>query len=59
MMRQAFMSEAAYLLAQAERCRRLAAGVDHQHTRETLREMADEYERRAADLVNPIPPSSD
>jgi hypothetical protein len=42
------MSEAAYLIEQAKRCRRLAEGINDPATVETLRGMADDYEQRAA-----------
>ncbi len=41
---------AAELRAQAARCRRLAAGVDHAITARTLTELAAEYEEQAARL---------
>jgi len=38
------------LLAQAERCRRLARGIDDNATKSTLTRMADDYEERARSL---------
>lgn len=42
---------AAELRAQAARCRRLAAAVDHASTARTLNELAVEYETEAARLA--------
>lgn len=50
------MSEALYLLEQAERCRRLAAGLTGPHAAKALHQLADDFSRRAADLTNEIPP---
>lgn len=43
------MSEATDLIEQAKRCRRLADGINDPKTLETLRKLADEYEKRAAE----------
>ena len=40
------------LLAQAERCRRLARGIDDQATKKTLTRMAEDYEERARSLAS-------
>jgi hypothetical protein len=45
------MSEAAFLIEQAKRCRRLAEGINDERAVDTLHQMADEFERRAADLA--------
>jgi hypothetical protein len=47
--RFAGMSEAANLLEEAKRCRRLAEGINDPKTLETLRKLADDYEKRAAE----------
>jgi hypothetical protein len=50
------MSEAADLIEQAKRCRRLADGVNDPKTVETLRQMAEDYEKRAAEAeAKPAP----
>jgi hypothetical protein len=36
-------------MEEAKRCRRLADGINDQKTVETLRKMADDYEKRAAE----------
>ncbi|MEA3014828.1 MAG: hypothetical protein QOD42_3373 [Sphingomonadales bacterium] len=46
------MSEAAYLSEQAKRCRRLADGINDPKTVETLRRLADDYEKRALEAAN-------
>ena len=51
------MSEATYLLEQAERCRRLAARLTDKATADALLELAEDFARRAAELINePRPP---
>jgi hypothetical protein len=53
------MSDAVYLIEQAKRCRRLAKGITDPHTVATLLEMAEGFERRAAELAgepNMMPP---
>ena len=50
------MSEALYFLEQAERCRRLAAGLRDPHAVAALRQLADDFSRRAGALTNEIPP---
>lgn len=40
------------LLAQAERCRRLARGIDDKSTKVTLTRMAEDYEERARSLAS-------
>ncbi len=45
--------EPAYLLSQAERCRKLARTATDQTLRETLLGMAKEYEERAERAGNP------
>ncbi|HVM37936.1 MAG TPA: hypothetical protein VM265_06080 [Sphingomicrobium sp.] len=44
-------AESAYLLEQAARCRRLAAGTTDSAARTALRSMADEYEAKANGLA--------
>jgi hypothetical protein len=52
------MSDAADLLEQARRCRRLADGINDPKTLETLRKMAEDYEQRAAEAeAKPAPRS--
>ncbi len=60
-MRSAAMSDdAAYLLGQAKRCRDLATGVSDERIRQTLRQMADDFDRRAAELAaKPSPPNQE
>ena len=53
------MSEALSLLEQADRCRRLAAGLNDPKAAEALRRLAEDLARRAAALAvepDPIPP---
>jgi hypothetical protein len=53
------MSDAVYLIEQAKRCRRLAKGVTDPRTITTLLEMAEGFERRAAEITgepNMMPP---
>jgi len=50
------VSDWAYLKEQAQRCRRLADGINDARTIATLRKMADDSERRAAEITNEIPP---
>ena len=51
------MSDATYFLEQAERCRRLAANLTDEQTAASLRELAEEFTRRAEELTNePRPP---
>jgi hypothetical protein len=45
------MSNAAFLLEQAKRCRRLAAGINDERAIDRLRQMAEEFEQRAAELA--------
>jgi hypothetical protein len=52
------MSEAADLREEAKRCRRLAEGINDPKTLETLRKMADDYEKRATEAeARPTPRS--
>lgn len=55
--RFAGMSEAADFLEQAKRCRRLADGINDPTAIETLRKMAEDYEKRAAEAEGnkPVP----
>ena len=54
-----FMSDAAYFLEQAARCRRLAAELYDPADAKMLLELAEDFERRAAELTNePRPPLS-
>jgi hypothetical protein len=46
-------AESAYLLEQAARCRRLAAGLTDGAARTALRSMVDEYEAKANGLATP------
>jgi hypothetical protein len=46
------MSEAAYLIEQAERCRRLAMAINDVKTTAALHRMAEEYERRALEIAD-------
>jgi hypothetical protein len=39
------------LAAQAERCRRLASGCGDDQTRDTLRQLAHDYERRCESAI--------
>lgn len=56
--RFAGMSEAADLREEAKRCRRLAEGINDAKTLETLRRMAEDYEKRAAEAeAEPAPRS--
>ena len=50
------MSEAADLMEQARRCRRLADGINDPRTIETLRKLADEYEQQAAEAESKSAP---
>jgi hypothetical protein len=53
------MSEVGYLIQQAERCRRLADGITDRQVIERLLQLADDFERRAAEIsapINEIPP---
>ncbi|MBV9883907.1 MAG: hypothetical protein JO276_12945 [Sphingomonadaceae bacterium] len=49
------MSEATYLLEQAERCRRLAANLNDQRAAAALLRLADDFARRAAELTDNAP----
>ena len=44
-------SQSRHLRDQAQRCRRLARGIDDKPTRETLTRLAEDYEERAGGLV--------
>ena len=45
------MKEPNYLIAQAMRCRRLARAASESNVVQSLRDMADEFERRARRLA--------
>jgi hypothetical protein len=47
------MSEALYLLEQAERCRRLAAGLNDRRAKQALLELASDFARRADEIATP------
>jgi hypothetical protein len=44
-----------YLQGQAEKCRRLARGIDDPATRESLYRLAAEYDRQAAGEIGAVP----
>lgn len=46
------METAPYLLEQAAKCRRLAAGADDEHASQVLIALAEEYERLAAEQID-------
>ena len=49
------MKNAADLIEKARRCRRLADGMTDSQTIQNLRQMADELERKAAEMTNDAP----
>jgi hypothetical protein len=55
-MRFVSMTDATYLIDQAKRCRRLAAGINDPGTVATLLQMAEDFERRAAPIANEAQP---
>ena len=48
------METAPYLLEQAAKCRRLAAGANDEHASQVLIALAEEYERLAAEQIEDV-----